>query len=777
MNTRDFLAKLSASPDYEGQLVHVEEIPARSAAYESLAQPLAPALEQALAKQGARRFYTHQAEAINAARAGAHVMVATGTASGKTMCYNVPVLQAALEEPLTRALYLFPTKALAQDQLRALQELAHGLKHVRVATYDGDTEQGARAQVRKTATVVLSNPDMLHLSILPNHPTWASFFRHLKVVVLDEAHTYRGVFGSHVACLLRRLRRVCALYGAHPQFILCSATIANPAEHAQRLTGCAATVIVHDGAPQGPRQFALWNPPAVDKKMGVRRSANTDAAWISSELVKQGLRHIAFTRTRKVTELLLLYVQDALRRQAPHLVDKVASYRSGYLAEERRAIEQQLFSGHLVGLTATNALELGIDVGALDATVMVGYPGTIASTWQQAGRAGRGKREALNVLIGYDNPLDQFFMRHPQELFGRSHEHALIDPGNLHILKGHLPCAALESPLRAEDEALFGEGYVEAMIALEQGHVLDYRNERWYYTGSDYPAKLVNLRSSSEANFLLLDESRKERLLEEVDAATAFFRIHPGSIYLHRGASYLITKLDVAHRIALARPVDANYYTQPRELNEVHIIRSLQSRRLPHTDLFFGPVRVTQQVIGFRRRQQFTEAVLSEEDIDLPSYSFETQAFWFEVPPEWQAHVTRQGLDFAGGLHAVEHACIGILPLFAMCDRNDIGGISTVAHQDTNRPQVFIYDGYPGGVGIARKGFELIEELWARTLEVIRACPCEAGCPSCIQSAKCGNNNEPLDKQAAIWILTRLLRAPASENGMQIKQGYTGSTG
>ena len=757
MQVRDFLAHLRSLPDYEGQIVHLEQIPPRVARYGALTHPLPSALQQALERRGVRHFYSHQAQAINAARAGRSVMVATGTASGKTLCYNVPVLEAILRDPLSRALYLFPTKALAQDQLRALNELAAPLETIHPATYDGDTSQNARARIRRMAQIILSNPDMLNVGILPNHPAWAPFFRHLKYVVLDEAHTYRGILGSHIACLLRRLRRVCELYGAQPQFILCSATVANPDEHASRLTGQEVIVVDEDGAPQGPRQFAFWDPPVVDRKLGLRRSVNSEATAILAEMVKQGLRNITFARTRKVAELILLYAQQALRPQWPELVGRVSAYRSGYLPEERREIERRLFSGELLGVAATNALELGIDVGQLDATVLVGYPGTIASTRQQAGRAGRGKREALSILIGEDNPLDQFFMHHPQELFGRSPEHALIDPGNPYILKAHLPCAALEWPLTAKDEPLFGPGYREVLDTLEKQGVLTHRGERWMLAADDYPAQRVNLRSASGERYLLLDETQNYRTLEEVEADTAFIRIYPGAIYLHQAEAYLITRLDLVGRIAYARPVEVSYYTQPREINEVHIIRSTQARSLPSTDLFFGLVRVTQQVIGYRRKQHFTEAVLTDEPLDLPSSTFETQALWFEVPAELQTRALHQGLDFEGGLHAIEHACIGILPLFAMCDRNDIGGLSTVSHADTGRPQVFIYDGYPGGVGIVKKGFELIEPLWQRTLNVLRECPCEAGCPSCIQSPKCGNNNEPLDKAAAIVILEGLL--------------------
>ncbi|HID85856.1 MAG TPA: DUF1998 domain-containing protein, partial [Anaerolineae bacterium] len=687
-------------------------------------------------------------------------------------------------------LYLFPTKALAQDQLRSLRQLTRGgLREVRFGTYDGDTPRSARNRLRRSAAIILTNPDMLHLGILPNHTLWANFLANLKFVVLDEAHVYRGVFGSQVACVLRRLRRLCRFYGSDPQFICCSATIANPAEHVERLTGVAPIVVDDDGSPRGAKEFVLWNPPFVDRARTARRSANSEATTLFTELVRCGLRNITFTRARKVAELILLYAQEVLRKEAPECLPLVASYRAGYLPEERRRIERELFEGRLLGVTATSALELGIDIGDLDATVLVGYPGTIASTWQQAGRAGRGVRESLSILIGLDNPLDQYFMRHPEELFGRPHdneparpgeedrpavarrragslENALIDPDNVYILEKHLPCAAYELPLTNRDEALFGPGFVEAMIALERRGILEYRNERWYYRGLDYPAQKVSIRSISSSNFALLDESQGYTTLEEIEATSVFFRAHPGAIYLHQGETYLITRLDLGTQTVYARPVDVNYYTEPREINDVRIVRSLETREYPTTRAYFGQVRVTTQVIGYRKKQQFTETVLAEEYLDLPPTSYETMALWFDIPPRIVEEVRRRRLDLHGGLHAAEHAAIAVLPLFAMCDRWDIGGLSTpalrqaqdTAHVDTGRPQIFIYDAFPGGVGIAEKGFELLTELWRTTLRAVEECPCEAGCPSCIQSPKCGNNNEPLDKEAAVVILKGLLR-------------------
>lgn len=759
MKVGEFVAHLCNLPGYAGQIVHVERIPPRNARYGALSRPLPDRLRETLNQRGLSRLYAHQAEAINAVRDGHDVVVATGTASGKTLCYNLPVLEAIVKEPQSRALYLFPTKALAQDQLRSLSQLTAStpLGSIRIDTYDGDTSRRYRARIRKSAAIILSNPDMLHMGILPNHLLWATFFQRLRYVVIDEAHTYRGIFGCHVACVMRRLRRVCELHGSRPQFILCSATIANPGEHAMRLTGRRAVVVDQDGAPRGPREFVLWNPPHLDEASGRRRSIITEATWLFSEMVKQGVRNITFVGARVVAELILSYAREALRRDRPELVDRVSAYRGGYLPKERRRIERRLFSGDLLGVTSTSALELGIDVGHLDASVLVGYPGTIASTWQRAGRAGRGKREALSILIGMDSPLDQYFMRHPKGLFGSSPEHALLDPTNPHVLTGHLPCAAFESPLDRDDVSLFGDGYLETRADLEEDGTLSPRGGRSYFFLDDYPAQHVNLRATSRDTFLLVDETDGGRVLEEIDGDTALRRVHPGAIYLHRAESYLVTRLDLADRIAYVCPTDVNYFTQVRGLNDVHIVRSFEVRRLEATDVFFGQVRVTQQITGFARRQRFTEAILSEEPLDFPPQFFETQALWFEVPAHIQEPIVDEGLDFAGGLHAVEHACIGILPLFAMCDRLDIAGVSTPRHADTGRPQVFMYDAYAGGVGIARKGYDLVEELWQRVLEAVATCPCESGCPSCIQSPQCGNNNEPLDKRAAVLILQRLV--------------------
>ena len=733
------------------------------ARYGSLGRPLHPGLEATLEDVGAKPLFTHQVQALEAALAGRSVVIATGTASGKTLCYNAAFLQAFLKDPRSRALYLFPTKALAQDQLRSLRDLAgRCCPHLYAETFDGDTPQPVRGRVKRSAHVVLTNPDMLHLGILPNHTSWASLLRNLRYVVIDEAHVYRGVFGSHVANVIRRLRRICRLYGSSPQFMLCSATIANPGEHVERLTGLPVEVVEDDGAPRGPKDFIFWNPPVVDPASGGRRSANSEATHLFTRMVRSGIRSINFTKTRKVAELIYIYAKETLGQEAPHLADRIRAYRAGYLPEDRREIERGLFQGHLLGVTATNALELGVDIGDLEGTILTGYPGSIASTWQQAGRSGRSPTAySVSILIGLDNPLDQYLMRHPQAFFDKSPESARVNPGNPYILEQHLLSAAFEIPLSLEDEALFGPGYGETVAALEQKNLLVPRQGR-YYVSADltYPAQRTNIRSTSQQSYQLLDATQGAyggRLLETVEGATAFFQIHPGAVYLHQGYSYLVTRLDLPGRTAYAVPVESGYYTQSKDLTDIRVVEVLREKASGASRAYLGKVTVTTQVVGFKKKRQFTEEVLGEEPLELPAQVFDTVAVWFDVPAELGALLGGEGLDFPGGLHAAEHASIGILPLFAMCDRNDIGGVSTPWHMDTGKPQVFIYDAHPGGVGIAEEGYERIEELWTRTLELVSECPCEIGCPSCVQSPKCGNNNRPLDKEAARKMLAALL--------------------
>jgi len=755
-----FLHHLVSSSDYSQQVVHIERIAPQGAIFGELDNPLYPDLQACLKSLGISALYSHQAKALNAILAGKNVIIATPSASGKTLCYHLATLDALLHDKHSRAAYIFPTKALAQDQLRSLKqilgetkELTHLLSPGAVATFDGDTPQNERANIRKRANIVLTNPDMLHLGILPNHQSWSRLFRNLKYVVIDETHIYRGVFGSHVANVLRRLRRLCSTYGSNPQFICCSATIANPQEHAQNIVGLPFEAIVEDGSPHGQKYFTFWNPPVVDEAKTSRRSSNSEAAFLLGELVQKEIRSLVFARTRKLTELIYIYTQEQLRAS---LKNKISPYRAGYLPEDRRRIERQFFDGELLGLVATTALELGINIGDLDATVLTGYPGSIASAWQQAGRSGRSTHSSLSFLIALENPLDQYLMRNPDFFFGKNFDNAIINPDNPYILKPHLLCAAWEKPLEEKDKDFFGDTGA-LLVKLDQEGKLRNRQEKYYVHPSiTYPAQDINIRATSGQNYAVIDD-REGYLLETVEASVAFFQVHPGAIYLHQGESYLIKELDLARHIAWAEPKSVDYYTQTMEIDDIRITRMLDKKDCRTVEVYFGDVDVTNVVVGFKRKRQFTEEAISEEPLDLPPQNFPTKGLWFDLPQKAIDRIAGAGLDFHGGLHACEHAAIGILPLFALCDRNDIGGISTSFHPDTAKAQIFIYDAHPGGIGIAEKGFELITELWQATLKVVQECPCADGCPSCVQSPKCGNNNQPLDKEAAIVLLEELV--------------------
>jgi DEAD/DEAH box helicase domain-containing protein len=760
MDAAAFLHHLVSLSDYRQQVVHIELISPQGALTGKLDNPLHSTLQTCLESLGISALYSHQAKALNAILAGKNVIIATPSASGKTLCYHLATLDALLHDKDSRALYIFPTKALAQDQLRSLKQILGETKDLpqlpsprAVATFDGDTPQNERANIRKRASIVLTNPDMLHLGILPNHQSWSRLFRNLKYVVIDETHIYRGVFGSHVANVLRRLRRLCAVYGSSPQFICCSATIANPQEHAQNIVGLPFESIVEDGSPHGEKYFTFWNPPIIDEAKTSRRSSNSEAAFLLGELVQKEIRSLVFAHTRKLTELIYIYTQGQL---PPSLRDKISPYRAGYLPEDRRRIEHQFFNGELFGLVATTALELGINIGDLDATVLTGYPGSIASAWQQAGRSGRSTHSSLSFLIAQENPLDQYLMRNPDFFFGKNFDNAIINPDNPYILQPHLLCAAWEKPLEDKDKDFFGE--TSALLAeLEQEGKLRKRQEKHYLSPSiTYPAQDINIRATSGQNYAVID-GREGCLLETVEASVAFFQVHPGAIYLHQGESYLVKELDLARHIAWAEPRSVDYYTQTMEITDIRVTSLTNEKDCHKVKVYFGDVDVTTTVVGFKRKRQFTEEVIGEEPLDLPPQNFPTKALWFDLPQKALDRIANAGLDFHGGLHACEHAAIAILPLFALCDRNDIGGVSTSFHPDTAKAQIFIYDAHPGGIGIAEKGFEMITELWQATLKAVEECPCTEGCPSCVQSPKCGNNNQPLDKEAAVILLEELV--------------------
>lgn len=766
-DTVDFLARLKKQSFYDGQICHQQEIPPRPARYGVLDTPLDARLQSALELHRLYPLYSHQTEAINRIRRGENVMVSTSSASGKSMCYNLPVMQAMLETPRSCAIYLFPTKALAQDQLGRIRHLFTPsiIRADEVDTFDGDTTGSERAAVRRNARLIITNPDMLHVSILPNHKSWDRILRNLRFVVVDEAHAYRGVFGSNVALVLRRLRRLCQAYGSSPQFILSSASIENPEEHASSLTGMPFKVVSDDGSPKGGKDFIFWNPPLIDEDRGIRRSANSESSLLFSHLISESIRSICFTRTRRLSELLANYTRDRLGEIAPAYAKRIKTYRAGYLPEERRQIERELACGALIGVVATNALELGVDIGDLDATVLTGYPGTIASTWQQAGRSGRREDRSLSFLVGLDNPLDQYLMRQPEFFFGRGFENALVNPENPHILRSHLLCAAWEIALTRGDQNFFGEAMkVETARLLEEGLLKERRGRLFLSPSLSYPAGDVSIRSASADHFSLI-EARTGKLLETLETSHAFMQAHLGAVYLHQGEGYVVTDFDLASKTIKAESTAAAYYTVAKELTDVRILNTHKKKTFGLLEVCLGEAEVSVDVVSFRKKVQFTEEILGEEPLDLPTQHFRTVALWFGLPQEAINRIAGDGLDFAGGIHGAEHAAIGILPLFAMCDRNDIGGLSTPLHPDTGKPQIFIYDACPGGVGIAEKGFELVRELWQATLAAIKECPCKEGCPSCIQSPKCGNNNKPLDKRGAAILLEGLLSCIDENDG------------
>jgi DEAD/DEAH box helicase domain-containing protein len=709
------------------------------------APTLAPLPEDVAFDVGLGTLYAHQRETWDAAQRGEHVIVTTGTASGKTLAFNLPVLDALAREPKNRALYLYPTKALAQDQARALGEL--GVPRVRAAIYDGDTPQERRWQIRKWANVILTNPDMLHVGVLPRHDLWGDVLHNLRYVVVDEAHVYRGVFGSHVANVLRRLRRLARVYGADPQFLLASATIANPGELAHSLLGVHATVIGGDAAPRAERTVALWNPPLLDADLGIRASALGEAARLLSQLVQRELRTICFAKSRKAVELIHRLAGDRLDSETKQ---RLAPYRAGYTPQQRRDIERRLVAGELLGVTATDALELGIDIGLLDCAISVGFPGTVASLRQQWGRAGR-RGSGLAVLIASEDALDQYFMREPESLLGRRVEAAISDFSNPRVLDSHVAAAAFEAPIDDDDRATLGDE------ALERApHVPELRHTQhgWVWAGKDYPAARTALRSASADAFTVVDASTGS-VLGIVERERAYSTVHEGAVYLHLGEQWLVRELDLAARRAVVEPFAGDYYTQAKKETSTDIDEPLRVERRCGLQLTFGRVSVTEQVVAYQKKQIRDQSTLGTIQIDLPATTFETEAVWYLPTAQQLAGLEEMPL-LLSSLHAAEHSMIALLPLWAMCDRWDIGGLSTNIHPDTGAPTVFIYDGHPGGVGIAERGFDQFEGWVADTERLLAGCPCEHGCPSCVQSPKCGNLNEYLDKGGALTLLRRM---------------------
>ncbi len=750
--------ELLATGRDDARLVHDDVNPGRSGRYAEIPDELNPTVRRALHSAGIERLYVHQAQALTAAFDGPTILT-TGTASGKSLGFQLPTLEVLTADRGARALYLYPTKALAQDQARSLTRF--GLtRELRPAIYDGDTPRHERSAIRKRANLVITNPDMLHVGILPHHHAWGDFLSNLAFVVVDEAHVYRGVFGSHVGNVLRRLRRAAAIHGTAPRFLLTSATIANPVELATALTGLPDFQLVDaDTAPKADRRVVMWNPPLLDEKLGVRASALYEAAEVFSDLVAHGAKTICFMKSRKGVELILRHARDRLPAE---LAERIEPYRAGYTSQQRHEIERRLTTGELLGVVSTDALELGIDIGELDAAVCVTFPGTVASLKQMWGRAGRRGR-GLAVYVAGEDALDQFFCRHPAEFMAKPVEAAILDPQSPEILAEHLLCAAHEAPLCAPDAELFGPDTMKLAGELAGAKLLRERATGFVpYRADDYPAARVALRSASADSFVLLEGSSGE-VLGTIEASRAYATVHEGAVYLHLGRSYLVEALDLDSRRAVLARFDGDYYTQAKRESMTYIERLEQRRDAHGIVLSYGQVIYSETVLGYQRKRLQDSEVIDFQGLDLPTTEFRTRALWYELD-ELIASEAFPQTHVLGALHALEHGQIAVLPLIAMCDRWDIGGLSTNAHPQTGGPTIFIYDGHPGGVGITRRGYEQFGRLVGDARRLIGECPCESGCPSCVQSPKCGNLNEPLHKAGALELLRRMssLRAPAA---------------
>jgi len=737
--------------EHYDRVVADTSLPERAARPATRPPALSVPVTERLQARGVDELWTHQGAAIEALRAGRNVVVATGTASGKSLCYQLPIVDSVVTGSRDTALLVFPTKALAQDQLRSFREWL--VPDVVAATYDGDTPTDERAWIRAHANVVLTNPEMLHMGILPSHDRWATFLLRLRFVVVDELHTLRGVFGSHVAHVLRRLRRLCEHYGSAPTFCFTSATIGNPAELAARLCGLPVDAIDGDGSPRAERRFAVWQRPLVDVHSGRRASANAETAMVLSRFVTDGHQTLAFTRSRKGAELVATHARSTLAREGTERA--VAAYRAGYLATERRELEAQLTSGELGGVVATSALELGIDVGGLDAVVLSGFPGTLASMRQQVGRAGRTTRRAAAVLIAGDDQLDQWYARHPAELLDRPAEAVVVNPDNPFIARAQIACAAHELPLTHNDDRYFGDALDDAVRELVLADELKPRGGAMYWAGRDAPAPRVGLRTGSSVECELVDADG--RLVGTVDASRALHVAHTGAIYLHQGRQYRVRELDVEHQVAILDPADdADEHTQPREQTDISIVATEASAPAGPGTAHLGAVTVLHDLVAYQRKRTSTNQVFEVVPLDFPPRELTTRACWYTVPLETLLRAGLEPSRIIGAVHAAEHALIGLLPLFAICDRWDVGGVSMALHPQTGDPSIFVYDGYPGGAGIAELAFAELTRHVRAAHELVAGCPCDDGCPSCVQSPKCGNWNEYLDKGAAIVVLEAL---------------------
>jgi len=753
------LRMFQVNPVYRDRVVHIGITDPTGAQWGDLSTSLSPSLNAYLEEKRIH-LYSHQCDAINHLRNGKNVIITTPTASGKTLAFNLPVFEKLEQEPAARAMYLYPTKALSNDQLATLEQMDRftGIG-ARPAIYDGDTPQAKRAAIRDNARIIVSNPYELH-QVLSWHAKWRPFFSGLRYIIIDEAHRYRGVFGSHIALLIRRVLRLCLFYGSRPQFVLSTATIANPAEFAGNLTGLPFELVNQDGSPHGRRTFVLYNP--FYNGIG-DRSAHQETKDLLLSSIKEELQTLCFTGSRKMAELVTLWAREDARLVSCRLADSISAYRAGYLPEERRGIERQLKAGAIKGIVSTNALELGIDIGTLDTVILSGYPGTMMSTRQQAGRAGRNGTDSLAILVAMANPLDQYFMNHPDRFFSRSHEHAIIDTHNPYIVSGHLLCAAAELPVSdTTDSLFFGDSFAPLLEDLATHDLVRKTGRGWIYSGRGRATEVVQLDGIPGPTFRIM---HKGRLLETMDRGQAFREAHKGAIMLHQGVTYVVHEMDLETHTIRVSETDVDYYTQPLKDIDLTIIETIGNRIINDVKCAFGDVEVTERITGYKIKRGDT--IIGIESLSLPPITFRTKAFWIIPPERVGQKIIADELDLAGGLHGAEHALIAIMPLHVMCDRWDIGGLSSPMFGKAGEPAIFVYDAYEGGIGLAEKAYEVLPDLLGNAHELVRDCLCEKGCPSCIYSPKCGNDNQPLDKQATIDILreigsqTKISESPA----------------
>lgn len=757
-NINEYIDSLVSSKRLGHQVVFQKIFKARPASLSPLRSLISGPIREMLKASGINSLYTHQEDAIGAICNGKNVVVSTPTASGKTLIYNIPVFEKILKRPEAKAIYLFPLKALARDQLKTFENMAALIPGANptAAVYDGDTSAWHRKKIRNSLpNIILTNPEMLHLSLLPYHEKWEDLFANLEMVVVDEVHTYRGVLGSHMAQIFRRFHRICDHYGSHPKFVFSSATIANPDELVSLLTGKSVVCKSKSGAPQGKRHFVFINPTD---------SPSHTAILLLKAALHRGLRTIVYTQSRKLAELISVWAGS----QSGKYANKISAYRAGFLAEERREIEKKLLSGELLAVITTSALELGIDIGDLDLCLLVGYPGTVMSTWQRGGRVGRSGLDSAIIMIAGEDSLDQYFMRHPDEFFNKSAESAVINPFNPDILKKHLVCAAAELPLKFDDDYLNNPLVQKSVDLLEMsGELLRSEDGSVFYSSKRSPHRHINLRGTG-ARFNIVTENNGDNL-GEVDGFRAFRETHPGAIYLHKGKTYSVENLDIGAQTVIVARSRPNYYTRVRASKQTEILDIYEEKKVLNTCIRFGRLKITDQVTGYEKWQIHGKKRINIIDLKLPPQIFETDGIWITISESIQSRVEAERLHFMGGIHAVEHAIIGICPLLVLTDRNDFGGISIPFHSQVKSAAVFVYDGYPGGIGLSRQAFVSAEKLLIQTKKMIDSCPCDTGCPSCVHSPKCGSGNRPIDKSAAAFILERLIDPKSTVNNKQVK--------